>query len=344
MTRYASRWPGATPMMKTTVMQSATPSVAGMASRGIGFDATVKPGGYRWWYVDGFSDCGRFGVTVIAFIGSVFSPYYFRARRRPGTRAEDHVSLNVILYGRSNSRWCMTERGAASLQQQADRLSIGPSHLHLTDSALLIDVQERATPLGQSVAGRISLFFDQRSEECFELDGEGDHWWWPIAPQARVQVAMARPDLRWEGSAYLDANAGARPIESAFSSWNWCRGHSADKGCEIHYDAQLLNGGEKRLSLRLDDEGSLVRIDTPGVRQLPKGPIWRVARPACIDAQAPCRVRTLEDTPFYTRSHIETDTSHFMHESLDLERFCKPWVQWLLPFRMPRVSGRRAVG
>jgi carotenoid 1,2-hydratase len=254
------------------------------------------------------------------------------------------VSLNVILYGRSNSRWCMTERGAASLQQQADRLSIGPSHLHLTDSALLIDVQERATPLGQSVAGRISLFFDQRSEECFELDGEGDHWWWPIAPQARVQVAMARPDLRWEGSAYLDANAGERPIESAFSSWNWCRGHSADKGCEIHYDAQLLNGGEKRLSLRLDDEGSLVRIDTPGVRQLPKGPIWRVARPACIDAQAPCRVRTLEDTPFYTRSHIETDTSHFMHESLDLERFCKPWVQWLLPFRMPRVAGRRALG
>jgi len=69
-----------------------------------------------------------------------------------------------------------------------------------------------------------------------------------------------------------------------------------------------------------------------------------VARPARIDSQAPCNIQTLEDTPFYTRSRIETDTSLFMHESLDLQRFCKPWVQRLLPFRMPRVTGTRAGG
>lgn len=344
MTRYATRWPGATPMTDTTVMRSSTPSAAGMALGGVGFDQAVRAGGYRWWYIDGFSDCGRFGVTVIAFIGSVFSPYYFRSRRRPPARAEEHVSLNVILYGRGSNRWCMTERGAAALCQRPDRLEIGPSQVHLTDSELAIDVRERATPLGQSVEGRIRLSFEQISDQCFELDGQGSHWWWPIAPQAKIQVAMTQPDLHWEGSGYLDANSGEHPLESAFNSWNWCRGHSAGKGCEIHYDAQLRNGEEKRLSLRMDDQGRLRRTDTPGVRHLPKGPIWRVARPARIDAEIPWRIRTLEDTPFYTRSLVETDASQYMHESLDLKRFCKPWVQWLLPFRMPRVAGVRAGG
>ena len=331
-------------MIETTVMASSTPALAGMAAAGLGFDRTVNADGYRWWYVDGFSDCGRFGLTVIAFIGSVFSPYYFRSRRRAAARAEDHVSLNVILYGRGSNRWCMTERGAASLVQQSDRLEIGPSQVCLLDSGLVIDVQERATPLGQSVAGRIRLSYDQISDECFELDGQGGHWWWPIAPKARIEVAMEAPDLRWEGGGYLDSNAGSAPIESAFTSWNWCRGHAADTGCEIHYDAQLRDGGEKRLSLCTDAQGRLVRTETPALRQLPKGPIWRVARPARLDANAPCRIRTLEDTPFYTRSRIETGTSQFMHESLDLLRFCKPWVQWLLPFRMPRMARSRVAG
>ena len=47
-------------------------------------------------------------------------------------------------------------------------------------------------------------------------------------------------------------------------------------------------------------------------------------------------MKTLEDTPFYTRSEIQVGGGQFMHESLDLHRFCRPWVQFLLPFRMPR--------
>jgi carotenoid 1,2-hydratase len=35
----------------------------------------VAPGGYAWWYLDALSDDGRHGLVVIAFIGSVFSPY-----------------------------------------------------------------------------------------------------------------------------------------------------------------------------------------------------------------------------------------------------------------------------
>ncbi|NBO88372.1 MAG: carotenoid 1,2-hydratase, partial [Betaproteobacteria bacterium] len=34
----------------------------------------VPSGGYLWWYVDAMSDDGQFGLTLIAFVGSVFSP------------------------------------------------------------------------------------------------------------------------------------------------------------------------------------------------------------------------------------------------------------------------------
>jgi carotenoid 1,2-hydratase len=61
-----------------------------------------------------------------------------------------------------------------------------------------------------------------------------------------------------------------------------------------------------------------------------------VARPARLPGAAVDSLTTLEDTPFYTRSQIHTAAGHFMHESLDLTRFCQPWVQLLLPFRMPR--------
>mgnify|MGYP000665064969 CR=1 FL=1 len=48
------------------------------------FDAPVPPGGYSWWYVDALSDDGQHGITIIAFIGTVFSPWYAWARRGGG--------------------------------------------------------------------------------------------------------------------------------------------------------------------------------------------------------------------------------------------------------------------
>ena len=51
-------------------------------------------------------------------------------------------------------------------------------------------------------------------------------------------------------------------------------------------------------------------------------------------------LRTLEDTPFYSRSMIVSgnDINHgsAIHESVDLDRFASRWVQTLLPFKMPR--------
>jgi carotenoid 1,2-hydratase len=65
---------------------------------------------------------------------------------------------------------------------------------------------------------------------------------------------------------------------------------------------------------------------------------WRMARE--IRATNPTIAKTLEDTPFYARSVIAAEFEGApvtaMHESLALDRFTQPWVQAMLPFRMPR--------
>ena len=57
-------------------------------------------------------------------------------------------------------------------------------------------------------------------------------------------------------------------------------------------------------------------------------------------------IDTLEDTPFYARSLVQTGIDgravKVMHESLSLTRFESAWVQCLLPFRMPRVRGAKS--
>ena len=60
--------PGA-PMAALSGRQAAMRVMAGPC-----FDQEVAPGGYAWWYVDAISDDRQHGLTVIAFIGSVFSP------------------------------------------------------------------------------------------------------------------------------------------------------------------------------------------------------------------------------------------------------------------------------
>ena len=52
-------------------------------------------------------------------------------------------------------------------------------------------------------------------------------------------------------------------------------------------------------------------------------------------------MKTLEDTPFYARSLLDThllgQAAVAVHESLSLARFRSGWVQAMLPFRMPRT-------
>lgn len=308
--------------------------------RGPRFDALVMPEGYLWWYVDALSDDGRHGITIIAQVGSCFSPYYAKARRRGDSDPLNHNSLNVALYGECK-RWSMTERGRSALQRDASSLQIGPSSLYWDGTSLTIRIDEVTAPLPSRIRGTVRVYPNAVAGTPYHLDHAGRHCWAPIAPRAHVEVKLDRPSLRWSGGGYLDSNWGVEPLEMAFRRWEWSRAMLSDGGAAILYDVTQRDGHKPPLGLRFAPGGEVEPFEAPPHVQLPSTG-WLMRRGTRADPQKIARVtETLEDTPFYTRSVLEThllgEKVTAMHESVCLDRFSSRVVQAMLPFRIPRA-------
>jgi carotenoid 1,2-hydratase len=303
------------------------------------FDPTVPRGGYAWWYVDALSDDGRCGLTVIAFIGSVFSPYYAWSRRRGTAEPLNFCAMNVVLYGPGRKRWAMTERGRGAIAQAPDSLRIGPSEMTWDGNVLRFDLDEVTAPLPSRIRGTIRVTPPCIANHTFELDAGGHHRWRVIGPGAHVEVTLRQPDLRWRGTGYLDTNDGDEPMETRFGTWNWSRAPLHD-GTAVLYDVIGRDGASRSLALRYDRAGGVEHFDAPATRALKPG-LWGVQRATrATSGFTPTVAQTLEDAPFYTRSvlntHLLGEQVTAMHESLSLDRFRAPWVQAMLPFKMPR--------
>jgi carotenoid 1,2-hydratase len=307
-----------------------------------GFDRPVPRDGYAWWYVDAISDDGRHALTLIAFVGSVFSPYYARARRAGGGDPRHHCALNGALYGAGGRRWAMTERGRTRLRESAGALAIGPSALAWDGGTLTVEIDEVTVPLPSRLRGVVRLRPLALPGRSYALDAAGRHRWTPIAPCARVDVDFASPGLAWSGAGYFDANAGDEPLEDAFTRWDWCRAALPGGGAAVLYDVTRRGGDALSLALRFSPDGGVAAFDPPPASALPST-LWRIGRATRAEAGRAASVReTLEDAPFYARSVVATrllgEDVTAVHESLSLERFRAAWVRWLLPFRMPRLA------
>ena len=232
----------------------------------------------------------------------------------------------------------MTERRAGAVSARPDALTIGPSGVRFEDGALIFDIAERGAPIPRAVRGPVVVRPEITQAEAFALDPAGRHVWRPAWPRARVSVRFAAPDLNWDGDGYVDMNAGAEPLEAAFSSWHWSRA-TLSEGAGILYDCRWANGDEHALALRIGSDGRVKRAMVPPRSGLPRTG-WGIDRETRSQSGAHV-VETLEDTPFYARSLVSTDAFGApcvaMHESLDLNRFASNWVRMLLPFRMPRA-------
>jgi carotenoid 1,2-hydratase len=284
------------------------------------------------------SDDGRHGLTIIAFLGSVFSPYYAHRRARGTADPLDHCAINVALYGAAGKRWTMTERGRTSLQRSSASLTIGPSALEWNGDALTIRIDEVSVPIPSRVRGTVKVFPAATTQFVQTLDSAGHHTWWPIAPVARIQANFHGGGLRWNGDGYLDANFGDEPLEARFRRWDWARACLGNLTA-ILYEIERRDGSNLSMALAFDGAGRAVNVPQPPRQRLPSTR-WRVARATRADETAGV-VETLEDAPFYARSVIDTHIlgrrTKAMHESLSLDRFRKPWVRGLLRFRMPRA-------
>ncbi len=275
---------------------------------------------------------------MIAFIGSVFSPYYAWARRRGLAPAENFCALNVALYGAGGKRWTMTERGRAAVRRSPDTLAIGPSLLHWDGTALSIGLDEVGMPVPRRVRGTVRVLPAALTGRCYTLDPAARHRWSPLAPVARVEVELQQPALRWSGPGYLDMNDGDAPLESDFSRWDWCCARTRD-GAAVLYDTTFRGGGDACLGLRFDRTGGATAFAPPPAVPLPRTR-WLLRRGVRAGDGAAAVRRTFEDTPFYARSDVawrlDGEDVSGMHESLSLDRFRSPVVQAMLPFRMPR--------
>jgi carotenoid 1,2-hydratase len=303
------------------------------------FDSGVPPGGYLWWYVDAQSDCGRYGLTLITFIGSVFSPYYAWSG---WADPFNHCAVNLALYRLDGGagRWAMTERPERRLDRDASDISIGPSSLSWDGGVLTARIDEISNPLPGRLRGTIRLHPEALTRRAFSLDAAEAHVWQPLAPRARVEVAFDRPGISWNGDGYLDTNHGSEPLEARFHRWDWSRAHTADDVL-LFYDVDRLDGSRHELALSVSRSGEIERVLAPPAQALPRT-LWGVQRQARGDPGGRLKVATtLEDTPFYSRSALSGDIfgrpAAIWHESLMLDRFSNPVVRCLLPFRMPRV-------
>ena len=233
----------------------------------------------------------------------------------------------------------MTERGRAAVRRDADSLAIGPSSVRWDKTALTFEIDETTVPIPSRLKGVVRVFPEFLAERVLPLDDEGSHHWWPIAPRVRVEVDFSQPAVRWNGYGYVDSNFGDVPLEKSFSRWDWSRAHLTAETA-ILYDVTTRTGNGRTLALRFDAAGNVSEFEPAALRKLPRGS-WGIERTTRADAGHAVRIsRELESAPFYTRailaSQVLGESAAAVHESLSLDRFQAPWVQAMLPFRMPR--------
>lgn len=261
----------------------------------------------------------------------------------PGADPDDHVALNVCLYGQSDRRWTMTERGRGWAARTASEFVIGPSRVVWRGDALEFEIDEIAVPLPRRVLGRVRVWPQALTRFAAYLDAAGRHRWGPIAPVARVEVDFQQPDLRWSGHAYLDSNDGDEPIDRPFQEWDWARAPLADRSTAVIYDVRPKDGADRVIARRFAPDGRAEPFEAPPRQRLP-GTAWGIPRTMRSEPEAPpSRVReTLENTPFYVRSVIDAawcgQPVTAVHETLVLPRVVSTPVRLMLPFRMPRRS------
>lgn len=268
----------------------------------------------------------------------MFSPYYAFARRKGPADPLNHCAINVAVYRKGANRWAMTERPRGAVSRTMDTFAVGPSQLSWDGTSLTIRLDEIAVPIPGRIRGTVRVVPSAITNRAFTLNESFNHMWWPIAPCARVQVALEHPQLRWQGDGYFDMNRGDAPLEQGFVDWQWARGAMRD-GAAILYDAQRRDGSRINLAMMFDPDGRMQSFAPPPDVAL-KRTGWRVGRR--VRSEGPARViKTLEDAPFYARSVVSAkllgEPVTLMHESLSLDRFRRPVVQAMLPFRMPRA-------
>ena len=249
---------------------------------------------------------------------------------------EQHCAINIAMYQRRGGRWVLSET-RADASRSGRQMRVGRNEVAWINGQLVLRICDRSAPFGAHMRGTICLTPKGPAFEPQALHAHRPHWWWPVAPCARIEVRMQAPHGQWQGRAYHDVNWGHEPLSQGFAGWSWQRLWHQE-GTLVQYITQPRDAEPQHLSHLYRFDGSQQRMPPLAPHALPPTR-WGLQRRTAGQAH---EVRRMEDTPFYSRSQIEVSLGHErlrgMHEQLDLDRFDAPWVQFLLPFRMRRTA------
>lgn len=233
----------------------------------------------------------------------------------------------------------MTDRGSSALRQTRTHLTIGPSDLRWENGALLITINERATPHGTKIAGTVCIDPQAITDQELPLAPDGSHVWRPFAPTSRISVDLYHKGWAWQGHGYFDANFGTRALEQDFNYWTWAR-LPIDGGTACFYDLERRDGSTAEAGCFVAPDGGVEMIALPDLQKMRRS-LWGLRRVARCDAgHHPRQDRHMLDAPFYCRSGLETTINgqrvSGVHEALNLRVFDSWWLRPMLAVRVPR--------
>lgn len=234
----------------------------------------------------------------------------------------------------------MTERGSKATERHSHIYKLANSQIEQIGNQLIFDINETSVPIPGALKGRVTVTMPYCHNETYDLSKAGGHTWRPICPTSRVNVEFDKPGLSWSGHGYVDMNLGDGPIEQAFDYWDWSRQPLENGGTRIRYVTNPAGEDQAEIGIEFHPDGTTRRVELEAGCPLPSTPIWRIKRRSGLfEGEAPKIVKTLEDTPFYSRSLMSYPSApdrFAVHESLSGPRLAHPVVKCLLPFRMPR--------
>ncbi|MFO0578535.1 MAG: hypothetical protein U1A78_31410 [Polyangia bacterium] len=267
-------------------------------------------GGYAWWYAEVHDPERRYGLTLIVFAGSVFSPRYARLLRRGVPVAGLEVpAVNLALYTRRDGAdwptaplgWVMNEHAPATLRADDASLAVGASAVrYLPGGGLRFELDEDTTRFfgraGERLTGHITVAAPPPPGPALLLgaDARGAaHFWQPLCPRsaADVELQLGARRIRFRGTAYCDRNYGAGRLEDAFARWGWAHGFATSDtpdsdgdgagAAVMIYDALRRDGTRRRIAIRLPgpDRAAVVSesveaANEPGPERASGGFFW----------------------------------------------------------------------
>jgi hypothetical protein len=164
-----------------------------------------------------------------------------------------------------------------------------------------------------------------------------------------VRVRFVRPEFSFDGVGYHDVNAGDGRLEDAFASWSWARFHDAARTVVVY--ATHERSGTAHACV-VDAPGGDRPATVHAAALLPEGERmalpWGLRMPrwfAVDDGGRSLRcqpTKLYETAPFYARYAARLHggvrpITLGVGEFLDLDRFRRRGIQFLLRFKMRRT-------